>query len=97
MVLPLFQQQIHDIDVRVQRCRPSDLVKWGRAALWFANLDPGPLRHRHDLRNRSLAIEHEHGLTFSNRAKVLAQMRFQLRDAYLLHDHMMTTSGPIAK
>jgi hypothetical protein len=53
------------------------------------------LMHRHNVRDWRVAIEYGDGFTTAHGAEVFAQPRFELGDAHLLHDHIMTTNDHI--
>ncbi len=50
-----------------------------------------------DTRNRRLAVEHRERLASPHFPQMLAEVRFEIRDANFLHDLIMVISGHVVK
>ena len=93
MALALFQQQVDDIDVELQRPGQLDTIRRGSSGRRLADPQRHALTHRDDLRHRRFAVEHGNRLTVSDRPEVLAQAGLEFGYPNGFHPSIMTRNS----
>lgn len=90
MGLPLFKEQLHDIDIQFRRLGQRDTIWRRRAGCGLANSKRVPIADGHDLGDRSFAIQHRNRLAASYSAEVFAEPCLEFGDPYSSHSHIVT-------
>jgi hypothetical protein len=88
--LSLFEQQLHDVDVQLERLRQSDAIRWWGPWSGLADTKLGWVTDRHDLRDRCLTIQDRDRFPSSHCTQILAQTSLEFGDPNLFHGHIMT-------
>jgi hypothetical protein len=88
MALPLFEQQLHDVDFRRCGLGQRDPVRFRRTGRGLSNSQTRALANWNNVRNGPVAIMDRHRLSALDDPEEFAQPRFQLGNANLLHDYM---------
>src|SRR3954470_4929660 len=93
MALALFEQQIDDVDVELERLRQLDAIGRRRPGGRLADPQCHPRSYGDDLRHWRLAVEHGNRLAVSDRSEVLAEPRLQLCYPNRCHLSIMTRNS----
>jgi hypothetical protein len=85
MALTLFEQQLHNIEIQIRGFRKRDAIGRRAASCRFPYAQCWSLAYWNDLSHGRVTVQHGNGFTGPNCPQVLAESRFELGDAHLLH------------
>lgn len=95
MSLSFLKEQFHDVHVQPAAFRHLDPVKRQGSMRGLADPQGPRLADWDEVGDGRVAVQHGDGLAGSHRPQVLAQPRFEVSNAYLLHGSIMTRSSHI--
>ncbi len=84
--LPLFEEDIDNVDIEVEGGRKGDFMESRRAGSRGANVDFRLGSGWDDAGDRRFGVQHRQGLAFLHLPKMLGQVILKLLETYQLHD-----------